>query len=116
MNVTAESCIGGKMSRTVIEEDLTIDGNLTSEDGDLTVKGRVTGDITARSIDVHATGQVNGAISAADVIIQGKQSGRIKCVELSLQKDAEVKADVIAQTLSSEKGARLVGKVQITGG
>jgi cytoskeletal protein CcmA (bactofilin family) len=104
------------MSQSVIEEDLTIDGNITSDGGDVHVKGSVTGDITARAVDVHTTGQVKGAIEADQVKIQGKQSGRIKCAELALEKLAEVKSDVTAQTLSSEKGARLIGKVQITGG
>lgn len=104
------------MTRSVIEEDLVIDGNVTSPDGDIEVKGRVTGDITARSVDVHANGSVQGAIAAATVRIGGRQSGRIKCDALSLDKSAEVKADITAQTLTSEKGARLVGKVQITGG
>ncbi|MCB2128837.1 MAG: polymer-forming cytoskeletal protein [Rhodobacteraceae bacterium] len=104
------------MTRSVIEEDLVIDGNIKSENGDVEVKGRVNGDIASRSVDVHVSGQVQGAITADQVTIQGTHSGRIDCSELSLQKDAEVKADVKAQTLSSEKGARLVGKVQITGG
>ena len=41
--------------------------------------------------------------------------GRLLARARALEKNAEVTADVKAQTLSSEKGARLVGKVQITG-
>lgn len=104
------------MTRSVIEQDLTVDGNVTSKDGDIEVKGRVTGDISSRSVDVLPSGQVDGAITADHVTIQGRHSGRIECSELSLQQEAEVKADVKAKTLSSEKGARLVGKVEITGG
>ncbi|SPH24605.1 hypothetical protein DEA8626_03656 [Defluviimonas aquaemixtae] len=103
------------MSRSVIEEDLTVEGNIASPEGDIEVKGRVTGDITSRSVEVHVAGKVDGAISATEVTIQGNHSGRIDCTSLSLDKTAEVKSDVKAQTLSSEKGARLVGKVQITG-
>lgn len=102
------------MSRTVIEEDLSIDGNVRSEEGDILVKGRITGDVTARTVEINPGGEVTGAITADAVTIHGRQSGRIKCDELALQKDAEVKADVVAKTMSSEKGARLVGKVQIT--
>lgn len=103
------------MMQSTIEEDLTIDGNVSSENGDVHVKGTVTGDIRARSVDVHAMGHVKGAVEADHVRIQGRQSGRIKCLELALDANAEVKSDVIAQTLTSEKGARLIGKVQITG-
>ncbi|MGB3313999.1 MAG: polymer-forming cytoskeletal protein [Albidovulum sp.] len=103
------------MTRSVIEEDLNIEGNVTSKDGEVDVKGKVTGDVEARAVDVHPGGRVDGAISAETVTVQGAQSGRIKCTELSLVKTADVKADVTARTLISEKGARLVGKVQITG-
>lgn len=103
------------MTRSVIEEDLTIDGNVVSKDGDIEVKGKVNGDITSKSVDVSVAGQVQGVITAEAVTIRGKHAGQISCNELSLEKNAEVSADVKAQTLSSEKGARLVGKVQITG-
>ncbi len=103
------------MTKSVIEEDLIIDGNITSEDGDIEVKGRVNGDIAGKSVAVHSHGEVTGALVAGAVRIQGRHTGRIDCTELALEKNAEVKADVKAQTLSSEKGARLVGKVQITG-
>jgi cytoskeletal protein CcmA (bactofilin family) len=103
------------MTKSVIEEDLIIDGNITSKDGDIDVKGRVKGDISAKGVSVSTNGEVTGAISAGAVRIQGRHTGQIDCTELALEKNAEVKADVKAQTLSSEKGARLVGKVQITG-
>lgn len=103
------------MTRSVIEEDLTIEGNITSKEGEIEVKGRVMGDMAARSVDIHPGGRVEGAIEAETVRIQGGQSGRIKCGELSLDKDADVKADVAARTLISEKGAKLAGTVQITG-
>lgn len=103
------------MTKTVIGQDLTIDGNVTSKDGDIEIKGRVTGDITSHSVDVSAEGTVHGAIKAEQVVIQGHHSGSIECSELSLQQAAEVKADVKAKTLSSEKGAKLVGKVEISG-
>lgn len=103
------------MTKSVIEEDLIIDGNITSDDGDIEVKGRVNGDVTGKAVSVHTNGEVTGALVAGSVRIQGRHTGRIDCTELALEKNAEVKADVKAQTLSSEKGARLVGKVQITG-
>ncbi len=103
------------MTKSVIEEDLIIDGNITSDEGDIEVKGRVNGDVSGKSVSVHAHGEVTGALVASAVRIQGRHTGRIDCTELALEKNAEVKADVKAQTLSSEKGARLVGKVQITG-
>ncbi|MGB3147278.1 MAG: polymer-forming cytoskeletal protein [Paracoccaceae bacterium] len=103
------------MAQSVIEEDLTIVGNITSDGGAVQIKGTVTGDVAAQAVDVHVSGQVTGAIVADVVKVQGRQSGKIKCAELSLERLAEVKADVTAQTMTSEKGAKLVGKVQISG-
>ena len=103
------------MPNSVIEEDLIIDGNIEAKDGSVAVKGRITGDISAKTVEVLAGGQVQGAVSADSVSILGSHSGSIKCSELSLQSSADVKSDVTAQMMSSEKGAKLVGKVDITG-
>ena len=104
------------MSGSVIEEDLVVDGNITSTEGAVSVKGKVKGDIAAKSVDVASGGQVDGSVTADHVNIHGRQSGSVKCVELSLGAASEVKSKITAQTMSSEKGARLVGEVQITGG
>lgn len=104
------------MPASVIGEDLVIEGNLTSSEGTVNIKGRVTGDITAKSVDVASGGEVKGAVSADMVNIQGRQSGSVKCKELSLGATSEVQSQVTAQTMSSEKGAKLVGEVRITGG
>jgi cytoskeletal protein CcmA (bactofilin family) len=103
------------MSGTVIESDLVIDGNLSSPSGTVCVKGKVSGDITAQSVDVSSTGQVDGALKADSVSVKGRQSGAISCTELSLGSTSEVRSEVTAKTMSSEKGARLVGEVRITG-
>lgn len=104
------------MANSVIEEDLVIDGNIEAKDGSIAVKGRVTGDIDAKSVEVQAGGRVSGSVTAQSVSILGSHSGSIKCDELSLQQSADVKSDVTARVMSSEKGAKLVGKIEITGG
>lgn len=104
------------MSGSVIEKDLTVDGNVVSSDGTINVKGSVKGDIKAKSVDVAEGGTVDGAVEADRVNIQGRQSGSVKCSELALGATSEVRSKITAQTMSSEKGAKLVGEVQITGG
>ena len=104
------------MSGTIIKQDLVIDGNITSSGGSVSVKGKVTGDITAKQVDVAMGGQVNGSVTADTVNIQGQQAGSVKCTELSLGSTSEVKSQIMAQTMTSEKGAKLVGEVQISGG
>jgi len=104
------------MAGSVIEKDLVVDGNISSAGGAISVKGRVKGDIAAQSVHVEGGGNVDGAVSADVVTISGNQSGSVKCKELSLGATSEVKSQVTAQTMTSEKGAKLVGEVRITGG
>lgn len=103
------------MAGTIIESDLIVDGNITSQEGTIAVKGKVTGDISAKAVDVANGGQVNGAVTAALVSIQGTQSGSVQCDELSLGATSQVNSQVVAKTMISEKGAKIVGEVKITG-
>ena len=103
------------MTGTVIETDLVVDGDMSSPEGVINVKGRVTGDITAKSVDVANGGNVKGAVNADIVSIQGNQSGSVKCTELALGSTSEVNSQVTAKTMVSEKGAKIVGEVRITG-
>lgn len=107
--------MGNTMAGTIIESDLTVDGNISAPDGAISVKGRVTGDITTKTLDVANGGQVNGAVDADVVTIQGTQSGSVKCSELSLGATSQVNSQVTAKTMISEKGAKIVGEVRITG-
>jgi len=104
------------MPASMIGEDLKVDGNITATEGTVNIKGRVTGDISAKAVDVATGGEVEGAVTADTVNIQGRTSGSLKCIELSLGATSEVHAQVTAQRMSSEKGAKLVGEVRITGG
>lgn len=103
------------MSNSVFEEDVVVEGNITSKEGSVEVKGQITGDVSARSVTVHQTGTVDGAVKADMVAIQGRQSGSIACDELTLDATADVKSDVNAKAMMSHKGAKVVGKMQITG-
>lgn len=104
------------MSVTIIETDLVVDGNMSSPQGTINIKGKVTGDISAKSLDVADGGTVSGAVDAETVSIQGTQSGSVKCAELALGPTSHVNSKVIAKTMVSEKGAQIVGEVKITGG
>lgn len=103
------------MAGTVIETDLVVDGNMSSPEGAISVKGKVTGDISAKSLDVATGGTVSGAVKADRVTIQGSQSGSVHCSELSLGATSRVNSKVTAKTMMSEKGAKISGEVQITG-
>jgi len=103
------------MAGTIIESDLVVDGNMSSPEGTISVKGKVTGDIDAKSLDVAGSGQVSGSVKANHVSIQGMQSGSLECSELSLGATSQVSSKIVAKTMVSEKGAKVVGEVKITG-
>jgi cytoskeletal protein CcmA (bactofilin family) len=101
---------------SIVEEDLTIEGNVSSNGGGIDVKGRVVGDVSADAITVQLGGSVDGALSAKQIVIEGKHSGSLKCEDLKLASSSNIQADVVARTMETERGAKVVGKVKITGG
>ncbi len=104
------------MSETVIQEDLTIQGNLSAKDGAISVGGNITGDIEARTVAVIARGVVKGAINAKEVNIAGLLEGNVKCSALTLGEKSELKADVTAGTMTMSSGAKISGRVETRGG
>ncbi|MDJ0858792.1 MAG: polymer-forming cytoskeletal protein [Dinoroseobacter sp.] len=104
------------MSGTVIQEDLTVQGNMTAKDGSISISGKVTGDIDSKSIDILSAGNVKGRISAGDVKISGSLEGSVKCASLTLGEKSDVKADIAAETMTMSSGAKIKGQVETRGG
>ncbi|MEM8977280.1 MAG: polymer-forming cytoskeletal protein [Pseudomonadota bacterium] len=104
------------MASSIIEEDLIIEGNLNSDAGGIEVKGRVVGDVSAETITLQIGGSVDGVLSAKKIVIEGKQKGSLKCDDLKIASSAQIQADVTAGAMATESGARIAGKVKITGG
>lgn len=104
------------MASSIVEEDLTIEGNVKSNGGGIDIKGHVVGDVSADAITVQLGGSVDGALSAKKITIEGKHKGSLKCDDLKLTASSNVQADVVARTMETESGAKVVGKVNITVG
>ena len=66
--------------------------------------------------DIQPTGEVVGSLSAETVTISGTLKGSVKGTDLSLQDTARVEADLTTNSLASNKGAKLVGRVEVKGG
>ncbi|CUH49761.1 bactofilin family protein [Ruegeria atlantica] len=103
------------MASSIVEKDLTIEGNVRSEGGSVDVKGQIVGDVSAGSITVQLSGSVDGALSAKKITLEGKHNGSLSCDDLKLASSSQVRADVVARTMEAESGASVVGKVEITG-
>jgi cytoskeletal protein CcmA (bactofilin family) len=102
------------MTKSIISEDLTVTGDITGS-GLIEVQGTVRGDIKSQAVDILNGGQVEGAVTADTAHVRGILKGSLSADSVDLYADATVDADVSAGTMSSEKGARVVGKVDIGG-
>lgn len=100
---------------SVIEEDLTVEGDVKSTKGTVEVKGKVLGNVEAASVSLHQSGDIDGAITASSVSLQGDYKGTLKCDDLHVAATSNVKGDVSAKTMTTERGAILIGKVNIAG-
>lgn len=100
------------MTKSIISEDLTVTGDITGS-GLIEVQGIVQGDIRSEAVDILSGGQVEGAVTADTAHVRGSLKGSLAADSVDLYTDATVDADVTAGTMSSEKGARVVGKVDI---
>lgn len=103
------------VASSIIQEDLTINGDISSTEGSVEIKGTVIGDLTAQSIIVQEGGSTNGTLSAKSVAVEGGHCGQLQCDDLKLASTARVKADVSAHSMSTESGAKIEGTVKITG-
>lgn len=103
------------MPSSFIAEDLTLEGDIKSDEGSIEIEGNVIGNVTARSIVIRVGGSVRGALSAMTVIIEGKHAGKLNCDDLKLSSTARWQGEIMAKTMTSETGAEIEGKIHIAG-
>lgn len=96
-------------ARSYLSSDLTITGELVST-GAVELHGEFDGNARAGDLVIGDEGRLKGRISAENVEVRGKVSGKISCAKLGLRASAEVKADVNYQELTIDSGAQVGGK------
>jgi cytoskeletal protein CcmA (bactofilin family) len=99
----------GKMVPSIIGEDLTITGNVTSK-GEVQVDGEIQGDIHCSSLLIGEKSHVRGEIVAEEVVVRGRVVGSIKGLRITLQGPSHVEGDIFHQSLAIEQGAYFEGK------
>ena len=98
-----------KMVPSIIGEDLTIRGNITSN-GEVQVDGDIEGDIRCGSLLLGDRSRVTGGVAAEDVIVRGHLVGSIRGLRVTLQAQCHVEGDIFNQSLAMEQGAHFEGK------
>lgn len=103
------SASSSKMVPSIIGEDLTITGNVSSK-GEIQVDGEIQGDIHCGSLLLGDKSQVQGSVIAEDVVVRGKVVGSIRGLRVTLQSQSHVEGDIFHQSLAIEQGAYFEGK------
>ena len=98
-----------KMVPSIIGEDLTITGNVTSK-GEIQVDGEIQGDIHCSSLLLGEKAQVSGEVVAEEIVVRGRLVGTIKGLRITLQGPSHVEGDIFHQSLAIEQGAYFEGK------
>jgi cytoskeletal protein CcmA (bactofilin family) len=99
----------GDAPRTVIQDDLTIIGDLQT-DGQIEVDGRVIGNVSGRNVIVGEHGQVEGSILAEMVTIFGIAVGPVQANKVRLGSTAQVVGNIFHNELTVEPGAHHEGR------
>ena len=98
-----------KMVPSIIGEDLSITGNVTSK-GEMQVDGEIQGDIHCGSLLLGDKSQVIGSVIAEDIVVRGRVVGSIRGLRVTLQAQSHVEGDIFHQSLAIEQGAYFEGK------
>ena len=84
-----------KMVPSIIGEDLTIRGNVTSK-GEIQVDGEIEGDIRCGSLLLGDKSKVTGGVAAEDVVVRGHIVGSVRGLRITLQAQSHVEGDIFA--------------------
>lgn len=106
---SSASASASKMVPSIIGEDLTVIGNVSSK-GEIQVDGEIQGDIDCGSLLLGDKAQVQGSVRAQDVVVRGKVIGAIRGLRVTLQSQSHVEGDIFHQSLAIEQGAYFEGK------
>lgn len=94
---------------SILGSDLIITGDIKT-DGDIQIDGRLDGNIKAGNVTIGEQGAVNGKITAQNVHIRGKITGKVDAKVVDLAETANVQADLVQDQLMIANGAFFDGK------
>jgi cytoskeletal protein CcmA (bactofilin family) len=106
--------LGGGAGNTVIGQSILISGKLTGDE-DLTVQGRVEGELTlTKTLIVEPSGVVKANVAVRNAIISGVVVGNINATEsVELTKEGRMVGDIRAPRVIIVDGASFRGRVDM---
>src|SRR2546423_10540567 len=105
---------GGGSDNTVIGESILISGKLTGDE-DLTVRGRVEGELTlTRTLIVETSGIVKANVAVKNAIVSGVVVGNINATEsVELTREGRMVGDIRAPRVIIVDGASFRGRIDM---
>src|SRR5712692_5643027 len=105
---------GGPSGSTVIGPSILINGKLTGEE-DLTVRGRVEGELTlTKTLIVEPSGVVKATVAVKNAIISGVVVGNVRATEsVELTKEGRMVGDIQAPRVILVDGASFRGRIEM---
>jgi cytoskeletal protein CcmA (bactofilin family) len=113
--LTAALSPGDKAEKTVIGENISIEGNIRGDEH-LVIEGSMKGNIEMEkhNFTVGSKGRVEGEISAQSVTVSGQMIGNIKTKgKVEITKEADFMGDIRAKSISVEDGAYFKGSIEL---
>ena len=114
MATAKELAPGANVNNTVVGQSILISGKLTGDE-DLTVRGRVEGELTlSRTLIVEPTGVVKANVAVKNAIVSGVVVGNINATEsVELTREGRMVGDIHAPRVIIVDGASFRGRVDM---
>lgn len=96
---------------SIISSDMRIVGSVHSQ-GEMTIDGKIEGDVKADSLTIGSEGEIVGEIIAQQVTVRGKVKGSIRARKVELEAGAHVQGDIVHARLSIQNDAVFEGQVK----
>src|SRR5258706_16451528 len=93
---------------SIISAELTVRGTLVSA-GDVTIAGKVDGDVRAASLVIGEKAVIVGDVFAEEATVRGRVEGSIRARKVQLCATCHVEGNILHEALSVEAGAFFEG-------
>ncbi|HMI96476.1 MAG TPA: polymer-forming cytoskeletal protein [Micropepsaceae bacterium] len=98
---------------SIISAELIVRGTLVSA-GDVTIDGKVDGDIRAASLVIGEKAVITGDVFAEEAIVRGRVEGSIRARKVQLCSTCHVEGNIMHEAFSVESGAFFEGNCRHT--